>query len=170
MTDPYAAYGDIAAIAVAFAGFGTVAVSLGQRSGGDDAKVDAHRLTNMLAASLTLVVAALLPGMLENLGFTRRWQLALPSIAVLCVILVEAPGLARRNYEIRNAPGFNWPAALTNLGSVILAAFAFLACALGLAGERAAGIYQLGLIGLLLSSVIMFSRVALSLLLPHNKG
>jgi hypothetical protein len=168
--DPYSDYAALAAIAVSFAGFGTIAISLGQRSGGDDAKIDAHRLTNMLTASLTLVVVALLPGLLAGLGVAPRWQLGLPAIAALCVTAGAAPRLARRNLAIRNLPGYNWWASGANLLSVVVAALAFLSCAVGLFADRAAAVFQLGLTGLLVSSVIMFSRVAMSLLLPHNKA
>lgn len=170
MDDLQATYTDIAAIAVAFAGFGTIAVSLGQRDGGDDAKVDAHRLTNMLTTSLTVVVVALLPALLAALGVDARWQLGLPSIAVLGVIAVATPRLGRRNLAIRHVSGYNWPASIANFSSVVVAAGAFLACALGWPGDRQGGVFLLGLMGLLLSSVIMFSRVAMSLLLPHNEG
>lgn len=165
----HAHYAALAAIAVAFAGFGTVAVSLGQRDGGDDAKVDAHRLTNMLTASLTLVVLALLPSLFAALGLDERWQVGLPSIAGLAIMVAAAPGLARRNLAIRRAPGYNLPASIANLLSVIVAAIAFLSCALHWPGWRPSGLFLLGLMGLLVSSVIMFSRVAMSLLRPHNQ-
>lgn len=168
MPDGYASYTALAGIAMSFAGFGTIAISLNNRAGGDDSKVDAHRLTNMLTAALTLTVVALLPGLLAALGLAPRWQTGLPSIAVLAVMVVAAPGLARRNLAIRLAPGYSWWAASTNLASVILAALAFLACALDWPGYRPTAVFLLGLTGLLLSSVIMFSRVAMSLLLPHN--
>ena len=161
-------YAIIAGIAVSFAGFGTVASSLGQHSGGDDARVDAHRLTNMLAASLTLVVAALLPAMLAALGVGPRWQVGIPSIATLGVMALAAPGLARRNLAIRKSPGYNWPASVANFLSVLVAALAFLACAVRWPGYRPEALFLAGLMGLLLSSVIMFSRVAMSLLRPHN--
>lgn len=170
MNDLYSSYAVIAGIAATFAGFGTIAVSLGQLSGGDDAKVDAHRLTNMLVASLMLVVVALLPGLLAALGIAPRWQVGLPSIAALGVITVAAPRLARRNLAIRHAPGYNWPASIANFLSVVVAALAFLACASGWPGYRPPAVFLLGLMGLLLSSVIMFSRVAMSLLLPHNEA
>lgn len=170
LDDLNSTYTTLAAIAVSFAGFGTIAVSLGNRTGGDDAKVDAHRLTNMLAASLTLVVLALLPATLAAVGVSPRWQVGLPSIAGLCVMTVASPRLARRNLAIMRLPGYNVPASLANLASVILAAVAFLSCAIGWPDYRPSAIFLIGLMGLMLSSVIMFSRVAMSLLLPHNEA
>lgn len=169
MADPYDSYALFAGIAASFAGFGTIAVSLGNRTGGDDAKIDAHRLTNMLASSLTLAVVALLPGLLAALGLPPRWQIGLPSAAVLCVMAVAGPRLARRNLAIRRLAGYNWPASAAHLLSILGAGLAFLACAIGWPGYRPAALFQLGLMGLLLASVIMFSRVAMSLLLPHNR-
>lgn len=169
MADPYDSYTLYAGIAASFAGFGTIAISLGERRGGDDAKIDAHRLTNMLATSLTLAVVALLPELLAALGIAPRWQIGLPSAAVLCVMAVAGPRLARRNIAIRQLAGYNWPASAANFLSVFVAGLAFLACAIGWPDYRPAAVFQLGLMGLLLSSVIMFSRVAMSLLLPHNR-
>lgn len=168
MEEVHATYIALAGIAMSFAGFGTIAISLNNRAGGDDSKVDAHRLTNMLTAALTLTVVALLPGLFAALGFAERWQTGLPAIAVLGVMAVATPGLARRNLVIRRAPGYSWWAASTNLACVIVAALAFLACAAGWPGYRPPAVFLVGLIGLLMSSVIMFSRVAMSLLLPHN--
>lgn len=170
MDEIYSTYTTLAAIAVSFAGFGTIAVSLGNRTGGDDAKVDAHRLTNMLAASLTLVVLALLPSVLAALGVVPRWQVGLPSIAGLCVMAFATPRLARRNLAILRLPGYNVPASLANLASIVLAALAFLSCAIGWPDYRPSASFLVGLMGLMLSSVIMFSRVAMSLLLPHNEA
>lgn len=169
MGDLNDSYTALAAIAASFAGFGTIAVSLGNRTGGDDAAIDAHRLTNMLATSLTLAVVALLPQLIGALGLGPRWQLGLPSAAVLAVMVVAGPRLARRNLAIRHLAGYNWPASTANFLSVFVAGLAFLACAVGWPHYRPPAVFLLGLMGLLLSSVIMFSRVAMSLLLPHNR-
>ncbi|QNM81818.1 hypothetical protein H8M03_07035 [Sphingomonas sabuli] len=168
MDSVFDTYALLAGLGMSFAGFGTLAVTLGSRAGGDDARVDAHRLTNMLTASLTLVVVALLPAVLAALGFAERWQVGLPSLAVVLVTAFASPGLARRNLEIRRSPGFSPVAAVTNLASVIVAVTAFLMCAIGWFPVPPGALFLVGLVGLLLSSVIMFSRVAMSLLRPHN--
>lgn len=169
MADPYDIYGLYAGIAASFAGFGTIAVSLGQRTGGDDTRIDANRLTNMLVASLTLTIVALLPQLLAALGAPPRWQTGLPAAAALSVILVTAPRLVRRNLAIREVAGYNWPTSVATYFSLIVACLAFLACVIGWPGYRPEAVYQIGLTGLLLSSVVMFARVAMSLLLPHNR-
>jgi len=169
IVDPFASYGLYAGIAASFAGFGTIAVSLGQRTGGDDTRIDANRLTNMLVASLTVTVAALLPQLIAALGFAPRWQTGLPAAAALGVMVVEGPPLVRRNLAIRQVAGYSWPTSTAMYVSLLIAFLAFLACAVGWPGYRPEAVYQLGLTGLLLSSIIMFARVAMSLLLPHNQ-
>lgn len=169
MSELYDSYSVYAGIAASFAGFGTVAVSLGERRGGDDAKIDANRLTNMLVASLTLAVVALLPQLLAALGVAPRWQTGLPAAAALGVLAIGAPPLVRRNFAIRRVAGYSWPTSVATYLSLIVACLAFLACAIGWPAYRPAALFQLGLTGLLLSSVIMFARVAMSLLLPHNR-
>ena len=57
--EPIELYPVIAQIAAAFAGFGSLATGLGSRRGGDDARVDAFRLGQMLFASLNRDVAGL---------------------------------------------------------------------------------------------------------------
>jgi len=47
---------------------------------------------------------------------------------------------------------------------------AFVLCSLGIPADRIAATYLLGLMGLLGSSVIVFSRVIASMLRPHNEG
>lgn len=89
---------------------------------------------------------------------------------MLAGIAVAAPRLARRNYAIRHAAGYNLPASVANIMSVFVAALAFLACAIGLPGYEPSALFLLGLIGLLLSSAIMFSRVAMSLLLEGGEA
>ena len=149
MDDLYTTYAVLAGIAASFSGFGTIAISLGHRDGGDDAKVDAHRLTNMLAASLTLTVIALVPILLAALGVAPRWQVGLPSVAVLAVIAAATPRLARRTYAIRNAAGYNRPASAANILSVFIAALAFLSCAVGWPEYEPAAMFLLGLMALL---------------------
>ena len=59
-TNSFELYVVIAQIAAAFAGFGSLASSLGQRSAGDDARVDASRLALLLVAALTATMLGLL--------------------------------------------------------------------------------------------------------------
>jgi hypothetical protein len=157
-TDPYQLYAVIAQIAAAFAGFGSIASGLGRRSGGDDARIDAHRLATMLVASLSATVLGLLPATLASLSLSERWALGAPSIAALVVII------------IRHVAGFSMAANVANLTCVLIAVGAFSLCALGFSIDRLAAIYLVGLMGLLGSSIVMFSRVIASMLRPHNEA
>ena len=168
-TDPFQLYVVIAQMAAAFAGFGSVASGLGQRRGGDDARVDAQRLATMLFASLSATLLGLLPATLAALSIGERWALGLPAIVALVAstayVLVAVP----RAYRIRNVPGFSQGANVANIGCVAIAAGGFLCCALGLPAHKLAACYLVGLMGMLASSVVMFSRVIASMLRPHSE-
>jgi hypothetical protein len=169
-TDPYQLYAVIAQIAAAFAGFGSIASGLGRRSGGDDARIDAHRLATMLVASLSATVLGLLPATLASLSLSERWALGAPSIAALVVIIFYAPAAVGRALIIRHVAGFSMAANVANLTCVLIAVGAFSLCALGFSIDRLAAIYLVGLMGLLGSSIVMFSRVIASMLRPHNEA
>ena len=59
---------------------------------------------------------------------------------------------------------------LANIACSMTAFAAFVLCSLGIPADRIAATYLLGLMGLLGSSVIVFSRVIASMLRPHNEG
>jgi len=169
-TDPYQLYVVIAQIAAAFAGFGSIASGLGRRRGGDDARIDAHRLTTMLVASLSATLLGLLPATLSAFSLNERWALGASSIVALVVIITYAPAATARALKIRHVAGFSRAANIANLGCVLIAVGAFSLCALGLPADQLAALYLVGLMGLLGSSVVMFSRVIASMLRPHNEA
>ena len=168
-TDPTQFYAVIAQIAAAFAGFGSIASGLGRRSGGDDARIDAHRLATMLVASLSATLLGLLPATLAGLSLTDRSALGASSIVALVVIISYAPAAVGRALKIRKVAGFSMAANVANLSCLLIAVSAFSLCALGLLQDRLAGLYLVGLMGLLGSSIVMFSRVIASMLRPHNE-
>jgi hypothetical protein len=169
-TDPTQYYAVIAQIAAAFAGFGSIASGLGSRSGGDDARIDAHRLATMLVASLSATLLGLLPAALSGFSLSERWFLGASSIVALVVIIFYAPAAVARALKIRHVAGFSMAANVANLSCVLIAVGAFSLCALGLPADRLAAIYLAGLMALLGSSVVMFSRVIASMLRPHNEA
>ena len=169
-TDPYQLYPVIAQIAAAFAGFGSIASGLGRRRGGDGARIDAHRLATMLVASLSATLLGLLPATLAGLSLSERWALGASSIVALVVIIFYAPAAAARALKIRKVAGFSRAANVANLSCVLIAAGAFSLCALGVPADRLAAVYLVGLMGLLGSSVVMFSRVIASMLPLHNEA
>jgi len=168
--DPVELYPVIAQIAGAFAGFGSLASGLGRRRGGDDARVDASRLSMMLQVSLSATFLGLFPAMLSALSFEGPWSLRGAAIAALAIFLVNAPSAARRSIRFRNLPGFSKGTTVMN-GLCLLAALAgFVSCALAVPADLLAGSYLLGLMGLLSSSIVMFSRVIGSILRPHSEA
>ena len=169
-TDPYQLYAVIAQIAAAFAGFGSIASGLGRRRGGDDARIDAHRLATMLVASLSATLLGLLPATLAGLSLTERWALGASAIAALVVIIAYAPAAVTRALKIRHVAGFSMAANIANLSCVLIAVSAFSLCALGIPPDRLPALYLVGLMGLLGSSIVMFSRVIASMLRPHSEA
>ena len=167
-TDPYNLYVAIAQIAAAFAGFGSLASSLGPRAGTADSRVDANRLSLMLATSLSATLLGLLPALLGVLVMNERLSLGLASVIALLVIFGHAPTFIRRVIAIRDAEGFSAGAAIVNAGFLVIAITGFGLCAVGLPSDRLAALYLLGLTGMLASAAIMFSRVILSLLRPFH--
>lgn len=160
----------IAQMSVAFAGFGSLASRLGQQQGGDDARVDATRLTLMLFASLSATFLGLLPSVLTSLLLDDELAVRSSALAALTLILVYAATGVRRALSLRRAPGFSRIGVLSNLACTLIAFAAFLYCFAGLPEGRTEAAYLLGLMGLLSSSIIMFSRVIVSMLRPHNES
>src|SRR5438270_10389663 len=89
----------VAPIAVAFAGFGSLASAVSQRRGGDDARVDAFRLVTMLFSSLSTTLLGLLPATLESLLIGDQPAVSLSAVAALVAFAVYVPlgvGRARK--------------------------------------------------------------------------
>jgi hypothetical protein len=168
--DPVELYPVIAQIAGAFAGFGSLASGLGRRRGGDDARVDASRLSMMLQVSLSATFLGLLPATFFALSFGDPWSLRGAAIAALAIFLANAPSSTRRSIRFRKLPGFSRSTTVLNALCLLAAVAGFVACALGAPGELLAGSYLLGLMGLLSSSIVMFSRVIGSILRPHSEA
>jgi hypothetical protein len=168
-TNPFELYVMIAPIAAAFAGFGSLASGLGQRQGGDHAGVDAMRLGSMLSASLSATLLALLPATLAGLFLDDRLAVRTSALISVIAILVYAPASIGRAKKIRGLPGFSIGGAVANIACTLLASSAFALCLLAVAADRIEALYLLGLMALLGSSVVMFSRVIASMLRPHNE-
>ena len=168
-TDAGALYIVIAPIAVAFAGFGSLASGLGVRHGGDDARVDAFRLSTMLFSSLSATLLGLLPATLENLFIADATAVRMAALLGLLAIVAYVPVGAWRVRKLRTLSGFSRSGGLANSVCLFTAFVAFALSAAGVAPRAGAGIYLVGLIGLLSSSMVMFWRVIASMLRPsHN--
>jgi hypothetical protein len=168
MADPTEFYPVIAQVAAVFAGFGSLASGLGQRRGGDDARIDAYRLGLMLFASLSATMFGLLPATLTALLLDQTLALRVSAAAALAALLIKAPLSTKQVLQLRKASGFNFGAGLANSLCVLTAIAGFLISAAAIVPDRLAAFYLVGLMGLLGSSVVMFSRVIRSILRPHS--
>ncbi len=168
-TNPSELYIVIAQMSVAFAGFGSLAGRLGQRQGGDDAKVDAMRLGLMLSASLSTTLLGLLPATFSSFVSDERLALRMSAVVGIIAMLSYAPISLRRAAKIRHVQGFSKGGTLASSCSSLVAFIAFALCSLDMPVGRTAPLYLLGLMGLLGSSVVMFSRVIASMLRPHSE-
>ena len=169
-TNPFELYVIIAPIAVAFAGFGSLASGLGQHRGGAHTRVDAMRLGSMLSASLSATLLALLPATFA--AFLVNEQLAVRASALIAVISIISltPIHISRGRKIRALPGFSIGAFVANSVCAIIALSAFALCLLAIPPTKIEALYLLGLVALLGSSVVMFSRVTASMLRALNEG
>lgn len=170
VTSPFELYVIIAPIAAAFSGFGSLASGLGQRRGGDHARVDAMRLGSMLSASLSATLLALLPATLAGLLEDNRLAVRASALVAVIAIMALVPISVGRALKIRGLTGFSVGGAIANIACTLGALSAFAQCMLGIPPGRTDALYLLGLVGLLGSSVVMFSRVIASMLRPHNEG
>lgn len=169
-TNPFELYVVISPIAAAFAGFGSLASGLGQNRGGDDARIDAMRLALMLSTSLTATLLGLLPVTLSALSLNDRFAVRASAVVALIVMGCYAPISLKRARKLRHAPGFSKGATAGSSACSLTAFIAFVLCVLAMPADRIAALYLLGLVGLLGSSVIMFSRVIASMLRPLNQN
>lgn len=160
----------IAQIAATFAGFGSLASGLGQRLGGDDARVDAARLALMLFASLSATIFGLLPRILIVLVADPQFVLRLCAALAALAMLLYSPHALRRTIKNRSVFGFSLPVAIANGLCSLVAIASFGACALGIPAGTAAQTYLSGLVGALGSTIVMFGRVITSMLRPHSEG
>lgn len=167
-TDPFELYPVIAQITAAFAGFGSLASGLGQRRGGDDARMDAYRLEHMLQASLSATLFGLLPATLTGLLAGASSGLRVSALIGAVAILVSAPLAVVRARSIRHVAGFSRLATVVNSVCVWSSCVAFGLCFAGIPADRGPNLYLLGLMGLLGSTIMLFARVIVSMLRPYH--
>jgi hypothetical protein len=169
VSSPFESYIVIAPIAASFAGFGSLASGLGRRPGGDDARVDATRLTLMLFASLSATLLGLLPMTLAGILLDDVLAVRISALVALIAIPAYAVGGLRRAAKLRQTSGFSKVGVFSNLACAMLAFAAFLLCSVGFPAGRVPAIYLVGLMGILGSSAIMFSLVIVSMLRRHER-
>lgn len=167
---PFELYPVISQIAGAFAGFGSLASGLGQRRGGDDARMDAYRLQNMLQTSLWATLLGLLPATLSGLLPNESLGVRASAFVGLVAILIYTPSTIVHARRLRHVAGFSKRAAVVNFVSVWGSFIIFALCLLDIPAGREENLYLLGLMGLLGSTVMLFARVIVSMLQPYHKA
>ncbi len=170
MSEPTDLYLEISQIAVAFAGFGSLASALGQHKGGDDARMDAYRLQSMIVASLSAAFLGLLPATLSGLEGDTEWGLHAAAAVGIASVLIYTPQSIVRARKLRHVAGFSKRATIINSVCVLGALVAFVLCMLGIPEGRDEALYLVGLMGLLGSSGMLFTRVIVSMLIPLHRG
>ncbi len=153
----------IAEISVAFAGFASLASIFGRRSGGDDARVDAGRLLNMLTTSLAVTGLALLPFVTILLGLPNRWVWGTGGGVGILAVVTLGPAILRRTNLMRQYPGFSNARSYWNYALTAVALVSLVCCILGVPAENPFAAYFGGLLALLAVSGSLFYSVIASL-------
>jgi len=96
--------------------------------------------------------------------------LRVSALGAVVALAIYLPMATKRVSKLRGVAGFSIPAAIANTTCALTAFVGFALCAAGVFPDRAAGLFLLGLVGLLGSSMVMFSRVIASMLRPHNEA
>lgn len=157
----------IAQLSVAFAGFASLASALSSRNHGDETRVDAGRLINMLIVSLCTTMMALVPFIPALFGFSEASVWRSSGATAVVTLALFAPGVVMRTKRMKQYAGFSTGSNVVNLGLAALAAVGFSFCALGFPALKPSASYVAGLVALLLACAIVFFRVIASLLRPH---
>jgi hypothetical protein len=162
-------YPVISQITAAFAGFGSLASGLGKRRGGDDSRMDAYRLQNMLRVSLSATLFGLLPATFA--GFAgETWALQFSALIGFGAHALLTPASVAEARKLRNVAGFSMAASIANFSCSTISIIAFALCALDIPPNYSAGLYLLALMAMLGSSAMLFSRVIVSMLRPLHKS
>ena len=167
-TNPADLFTVIAPIAAAYAGVGGVASGLWQRRGGGEDRVDAFRVATMLYGSLSATLLGFLPATLGALSVTEEWAVRISSLAALVVMVFYVPTGFARALTTRDVPGWSRRGTIAASLFLLTSFAAFALATAGVQAQHSAGLYLLGLVGLLGSSVVMFWRVITAMLLPSH--
>ena len=157
----------IAQLSVAFAGFASLASALRNRNHGDETRVDAGRLINMLIVSLCTTMLALVPFIPALFGFSGSLVWRSSALIAFGAMLFFTPGVLQRTRRMKQYAGFNSPSNVVNLSLAAVASLGFGLCAFGFPALNPSASYVAGLVALLLTCAIVFFRVIASLLRPH---
>jgi hypothetical protein len=158
----------IAEVAVAFAGFASVASAIGRGSSRVDPRIDAVRLHNMVEISLAVVACGFAPVWLEQTGLDDRmiWMLAGAFAGIAGVMtLVRAN---RRARLVEALPGY-YQAGATRVRAIGATGISgMIIVATGLAHPYGETLYLGALLATLATAGMLFMRVIESLIYPGD--
>lgn len=157
----------IAPIAVAFAGFGSIATAFAARRTTGETQVASTRLVNMLLTSLQVAFLALLPAALSLFAIPERWLWGSSAAACLLATAIIAPPAYMRSFRITRAAGFSWPpwavGVVLTVGGVAGPALVLF----DIPADNTGATYAAGLMCTLAISALQFFQVVHSILRPH---
>ena len=147
----------IAEISVALAGFGGIAAGLGYRSRGDWNDQDRFRLLVMVAVSLGIIFACLVPHTLQKFGRVDYWLLS--SIPVMIIPFCNLT-IQYRLFRRGLPEGFSLATTVSILASNVVGLVFLLSLVLGFAQEETQeGFYVVAILSLLVTPATLFLRL-----------
>lgn len=152
-------------VAVAFAGFASVASAINRRYSTIDPRVNALRLHNMVDFSLTVVFVSLVPIFLRHIIQSEHWLWVVASGCSLVYAIPLAVRMIRRNRELETAPDYDNAGARRLQFMAALASTCLVAGLTGLAPNYAETLYLASALTVLAISGILFMRVIQTLLI-----
>lgn len=168
MVDPFGLLQSLSQVAVAFAGFGSIASALAPQKTSDITRVEAGRLLNMLSATLPTVILGMTPSAIALFDLPARWVWGISAAIALAVFAFGIPRGLVRTFQMMRTKAFNWFSGIANLAMLSATGALFLLCLLGIPSSDPAASYVAGIMLLLTVSAILFFRVAYSILRTHS--
>jgi hypothetical protein len=151
-------------VAVAFAGFASVASAINRRYSTTDPRVNALRLHNMVDFSLTVVFVSLVPVFLRHIVENESWLWIIASGCSLAYAIPLAIRMTRRNRELESTPDYDNAGARRLQFMAGLASTCLIVGLTGIAADYAETLYLACALTVLAISGILFMRVIQSLL------
>ena len=158
----------VAEIALALAGFASLATVIGQRYKNTDPIVNAIRLRGLLDAGLSAMLLALFAVLLLQIGGLNAWVWRASSVVGLCFVIPIGWAAWKREKLRRHLPGYKKPVAAVMFSFVAAAFLGFAINSVGLPGAYGFHVYFGVLCLLLMICSTMFVLVIASLLSPER--
>jgi hypothetical protein len=160
----------IAEIAVAFAGFASIAGALGNRYSNLDPRVNSLRLYNMVDIALTVVVISLVPIFFSQVIGSERILWMVSSGLSLIVGGSAFIRISNRAKPMSELEGYQKKGAQKVRVAAVIGLLGLLIGTTGLAAQYAYAIYLGSLLLVLLASGMLFLRVVHSIFYLEKEG